>query len=148
MCLTLHIRVLHFCGILKKKSIYTKCLCLLSRNKFFPGLPNFRAQIRCAQNWYTAVQMDLKYRLPTQNFVLLLSRESLVPHVIVSWLSKIKKLHILCQQWGRWLSMRRKSKDYFCDVLQGTQNECTRFICQLFKSFILAPAIFLFFLKW
>ena len=129
MYLTFHIRVPHFCGILKKKSIHTKCLYLLSENKFFPGLPNFGAQIRCAQNWYTVLQMDLKYPLPTQNFVLLLSQESLVPHVIVSWLGKIKNLHIRCQQRGRWLSMRRKSKDYFCDVRQGTQNKCTRFIC-------------------
>ena len=30
---------------------------------FFPGLPNLGAQIRCAQNWYSAVQTDLKYPL-------------------------------------------------------------------------------------
>ena len=31
--------------------------------KFFPGLANLGAQIRCAQNLYTALQMDLKYLL-------------------------------------------------------------------------------------
>ena len=32
---------------------------------FFPSLPNLGAQIRCAQNQYTPVQMDLKYPLST-----------------------------------------------------------------------------------
>ena len=30
---------------------------------FYSGLPNLVAQIRCAQNWYTTVQTDLKYPL-------------------------------------------------------------------------------------
>ena len=30
---------------------------------FFLGLPNLGTQIRCAQNWYTAVQGDLTYPL-------------------------------------------------------------------------------------
>ena len=30
---------------------------------FSPGLPNLCAQIRCAQNRYTAFQTDLKYPL-------------------------------------------------------------------------------------
>ena len=42
MCLTFHRRVAHFFGIPKRKSIYTKHLCLLrpQTNLFFPGLPN------------------------------------------------------------------------------------------------------------
>ena len=31
--------------------------------KNFPGLPNLGTPIRCAQNWYTTVQMNLKYPL-------------------------------------------------------------------------------------
>ena len=34
MCLTFHIGVVHFFGMLKEKSIYTKYLCLLSQNFF------------------------------------------------------------------------------------------------------------------
>ena len=60
MCLTFHIRVGHFFDMPKKKSIYTKYLCLLSQ-LFFPGLPNLEAKIRCIQNRYTGVQTDLKY---------------------------------------------------------------------------------------
>ena len=32
---------------------------------FFPELPNLNAQIRCAQNWNTVVQTDLKYPRPS-----------------------------------------------------------------------------------
>ena len=46
-----------------KKSIYTKYQCLLSQKKISPGLPYLCPQIRCAQNQYTPVQMDLKYPL-------------------------------------------------------------------------------------
>ena len=62
MCLTFDIRVEHFFGMLEKKSIYTKYLCLLSQISA-PGLPDLGAQIRHAQNQYTAVQTDLKYPL-------------------------------------------------------------------------------------
>ena len=41
--------------------MYLHQICLLSQNKFFPGLPNLGAQIRCAQDRYTAVKTDLKY---------------------------------------------------------------------------------------
>ena len=34
MCLMFHIRVVHFFGILKKESNYTKYLCLLSQKKY------------------------------------------------------------------------------------------------------------------
>ena len=34
---------------------------------FFPGLPNLSTQSRFAQNWYTTVQMDLKYHLGTDS---------------------------------------------------------------------------------
>ena len=63
MCLKFHIRVVHFFGMLKKKSICMQYLFLLSQKAFFPGLPNLGAQIRCAHNRYTAVQTDLKYPL-------------------------------------------------------------------------------------
>ena len=62
VCLMFQVRVVHFFGMLKKKSIYTKYLCLLSQ-KFFPGLPNLGSQNRCALNQYTTVQTDLKYPL-------------------------------------------------------------------------------------
>ena len=51
--------VVHVFGMLKKQSTqniyvtFTKC--------FPPGLLNLGAQIRCAWNQYTTVQMDLKY---------------------------------------------------------------------------------------
>ena len=54
--------------MLKKKSIYTKYLYLLSQF-FSPDLPNLGAQIRCDQNRYTAVQTDLKYPLTCQGEV-------------------------------------------------------------------------------
>ena len=38
-----------------------KYLCLVSQKNFFPGLLNLCAQVRCALNWYTAVQTDLTY---------------------------------------------------------------------------------------
>ena len=59
MCLTFHIRVVHCFGMLKKKSITQICL----QGFFSSGLPNLGSQITCAQNWYTAVQIDLKYPL-------------------------------------------------------------------------------------
>ena len=62
MCLTFHIRVVHFFGMLKKKSIYMKYLLLLSQ-KFPPGLPDLGILIRCVQDWYTALRTDLKYPL-------------------------------------------------------------------------------------
>ena len=57
MCLSFHIKVVRLCGMPKKKSIYKKHLCLLSLEIFPPGLPNLGSKIRCAQNWYTAVQI-------------------------------------------------------------------------------------------
>ena len=33
-------------------------LYTFTKKKKFPGLPNLGAQIRCAQNWYTTVQMN------------------------------------------------------------------------------------------
>ena len=63
MCLTFDIRVALFFGMLKKKGIYTKYLCLLSQTFFFQDLPNLGTQIRCAQNQYAAFQMGLKYPL-------------------------------------------------------------------------------------
>ena len=47
--------------MLKKKSIYTKYLYLLSQKIFFPGLRSFGAQVRYPQNQYNTVQIDLKY---------------------------------------------------------------------------------------
>ena len=56
------------CTFLKKKSIYTKYLCLLSQKYFFPGLSNLGDQIRSAKNRYIAVQTDLKYPLVNENY--------------------------------------------------------------------------------
>ena len=42
----------------RKESIYMKYLCLFYKKKKFPGLTNLGTLFRCAQNWYTAVQMD------------------------------------------------------------------------------------------
>ena len=63
MCLTFHIRVVHFFGMLKKKSIYINIYVYFHKKCFFLGLSNLTAQIGSAQNWYNAVQMDLKYPL-------------------------------------------------------------------------------------
>ena len=35
---------------------------------FFPGLPSLGAVIRCAQNRYSTVQIDLKYQLAVDGF--------------------------------------------------------------------------------
>ena len=43
----------------KKKGL-TRNICLLSQKNFFPSLLNLGAQIGCAENRYTAVQIDLK----------------------------------------------------------------------------------------
>ena len=47
----------------KKGKYLHKISMLIFIRIFFPGLPNLGAQIRCAQNRYTTVQMDLKYSL-------------------------------------------------------------------------------------
>ena len=60
MCLTFHIRALDFFLCYKRKIFTQKIYVYIHKKSFFPGLPNLEAQIRCAQNWYTAVQMDLK----------------------------------------------------------------------------------------
>ena len=52
MCLSFHVKVVHLFGMLKKKSIHAKYLCLLPQEIFYPGLPNLGSQIRCAQNRY------------------------------------------------------------------------------------------------
>ena len=84
MCLTFHIRVVHFFGLLKKESIYLKNLFALTspplpkkKNKKKPGLPSCGTEIRCAQNWYATVQMVLKYPLP------------------INWSNPFKPIHLL-----------------------------------------------------
>ena len=47
----------------KKEKCFHKISIFTFIKIFFPGLPNLRAQLRCAQNRYVAVQMDLKYPL-------------------------------------------------------------------------------------
>ena len=62
--------------MLKKKGIYTKYLCLLSKKP--PGLLNLGAQNRYAQNQYTAVKTALKYPLITLgNRLINIARRSL-----------------------------------------------------------------------
>ena len=78
-----HVRVVHVFVMLKKESIYTKHLWNTFIKSFFlyfflslylylyflneelnlVFLPNLGAQIRCAQNRYTALQTDVKYPL-------------------------------------------------------------------------------------
>ena len=85
MCLTFHIRVVHFFGLLKKESIYLKNLFAFTspppsrkkKNKKNPGLPSCGTEIRCAQNWYATVQMVLKYPLP------------------INWSNPFKPIHLL-----------------------------------------------------
>ena len=85
MCLTFHIRVVHFFGLLKKESIYLKNLFAFTspphpekkNNKKNPGLPSCGTEIRCAQNWYATVQMVLKYPLP------------------INWSNPFKPIHLL-----------------------------------------------------
>ena len=78
MCLSFHIRVLHFFGIFKKKSIYTKHLCFLSQNFFSQAYLILGAQTIYAQNRYNAIQTDLKYPLAeywTSSFYYLIERQ-------------------------------------------------------------------------
>ena len=84
MCLTFHIRVVHFFGLLKKESIYLKNLFAFTsppppekKTKKNPGLPSCGTEIRCAQNWYATVQMVLKYPLP------------------INWSNPFKPIHLL-----------------------------------------------------
>ena len=86
MCLTFHIRVVHFFGLLKKESIYFKNLFAFTgpppplpkkKNKKKPGRPSCGTEIRCAQNWYATVQMVLKYPLP------------------INWSNPFKPIHLL-----------------------------------------------------
>ena len=85
MCLTFHIRVVHFFGLLKKESIYLKNLFAFTspppsrkkQNKKKTGLPSCGTEIRCAQNWYATVQMVLKYPLP------------------INWSNPFKPIHLL-----------------------------------------------------
>ena len=60
MCLPFHTKVVHFFGMPKKKSM--KHLLTFTKT-FFLGLPYLGAQIKYAQNWYTAVQVDLTHAL-------------------------------------------------------------------------------------
>ena len=89
MCLTFHIRVVHFFGLLKRKVVTSK-ICLLSpapppppppsrkkQNKKKTGLPSCGTEIRCAQNWYATIQMVLKYPLP------------------INWSNPFKPIHLL-----------------------------------------------------
>ena len=55
-------RVKHFLGMLKKKSIYAKYLFTFT-NFVSSDLPNLDAQVRCAYNQYITVQTDLKHPL-------------------------------------------------------------------------------------
>ena len=68
MCLTFHVRVVHFFGMLKKISFTRKYL--LTFTNFSLGLPNMGAQIRCVQNRYIAVQTDLKYPCSMQGRII------------------------------------------------------------------------------
>ena len=63
LCLTFHIRVVHFFGILKSKVFTRNIYVYFHKKRFFLGLPNLGAQISCAQNHYTADQIELKYPL-------------------------------------------------------------------------------------
>ena len=45
------------------KKVFTENIYFYFHKIFFLILPNLGTQIRCVQNHYTAVQMDLKYSL-------------------------------------------------------------------------------------
>ena len=62
---------------------------------FSPGSRNLGAQIRCAQNRYTAVQMDLKYPLLTDIKVTLLRWGVLTPCDIIKCKSHLSVLQEL-----------------------------------------------------
>ena len=55
MCLTFHIGVVHFFGMLKKEKHLHEISMFTFTKIFSQGLPNLGAQIRSAQNRYTAV---------------------------------------------------------------------------------------------
>ena len=58
MCLTFHIRVVHLFGMLKTKHLHE--ISMFTFTKVFSHAYLILAQIRCAQNRYTAVEADLK----------------------------------------------------------------------------------------
>ena len=87
-------------GYAKKKSIYTKYLCFLSQQFFTTkvgDLTNLGAQISCAQNRYTAVQMDLKYPLLNKDSVLLKPR------------NVTKRLYQSTTNWAFYLPLSRSN---------------------------------------
>ena len=44
--------------MMREKKVHEILMFILQKKKKFPGLTNLGTLIRCAQNWYTAVQMD------------------------------------------------------------------------------------------
>ena len=65
------------------------------KKNFSQGSRNLGAQIRCAQNRYTAVQMDLKYPLLTDIKVTLLRWGVLTPYDIIKCKSHFSVLQEL-----------------------------------------------------
>ena len=47
----------------KEKYLYEITMSTFTKKKISPGLPNLVAQNRCAENWYMAIQRDVKYSL-------------------------------------------------------------------------------------
>ena len=43
------------------KKVFTQIIFVTFAKKFFRHVPNLGSQIRCAQNRYTSVQIDVKY---------------------------------------------------------------------------------------
>ena len=53
----------------EKEKYLSKISMFTFTKKKFPGLTVLGAQVRCAQNWYIAVQIDLKYPLVVINII-------------------------------------------------------------------------------
>ena len=54
--------------MLKKEKYLREISVYFYKKEFFSPLPSLGAHIRCAQSWYTAVRMDLKYTLAVDGF--------------------------------------------------------------------------------
>ena len=59
---------MHSFDMLRKEKYLHEISVYFHRKNFFSPLPSLGAHIRCAQSWYTAVRMDLKYNLAVDGF--------------------------------------------------------------------------------
>ena len=111
MCLMFQLGVLALlCNAKKEKYLHEIYVCF--HKFFFPSIPYLGVQIRCAQNWYIVVQMDLKYPLAVKDHMLmcdqLVSLDSFKVHASSSseFIQKSSKVFQHCMTDPFWMKMK------------------------------------------